>query len=151
MSSVVRHDAMVPSSIMPPPSSRRSRLILLAIAAMTIWGLAKPPSEEGAPGQHAAGEDRKLHSATIARLHDGEPYYVVVGDELRQRAFPTASVFNWRTPALYSAIALQPTIARGVFMLLGLVVLAATVKLLSTQPLPVIIGGAIAQAGAIGV
>jgi hypothetical protein len=151
MSDAARRVTPVRSSDAPPAPARRSRLILLAIAAATIWALTSRPGEEGAPGQHAAGEDRKLHSATIARLHDGEPYYVVVGDELRQRGFPAASVFNWRTPLLYSVIALQPMAARSALVLLGLLVLVATARLLITQPLPVVIGGAIAQSGAIGV
>lgn len=91
-----------------------------------------------------------LHLATIARVAKGDDYYVAVGEELRNRQYPTRSVFNWRTPALYRVLALSPFICRLALGALALVVLFATVKLLSPRPVPVVIVGSLLQSGALG-
>jgi hypothetical protein len=88
---------------------------------------------------------------TIRRLNAGEPYYIAVGDELRRRHFPTASPFNWRTPLLFSALALNPALGRAAFVVLGLLVLAGTVHLLNSRQSLVVVAGALAQSGAIWV
>ena len=42
--------------------------------------------------------DVALYRAEVERVHAGENYYQVAGQELVARGYPTASVFNWRTP-----------------------------------------------------
>jgi hypothetical protein len=50
----------------------------------------------------------------------GEPYYDAMGDELRRGHYPTTSVFNWRTPAHFVAVArLSVPTARVVLRLLA--------------------------------
>src|SRR4026209_2387691 len=98
-------------------SKGRARLTILVPGAVLAGGLLMRPDPGGAPGQPAGGEDQALHIATIARLHAGESYYVVVGDKLRRRGYPTASVFNWRTPALVRALAFNPVLGRVAFVL----------------------------------
>lgn len=132
-------------------SARAARLVLVALAGILVAGLIQVPDERGAPGQRGDGADQSLHTQTIARLRGGESYYVAVGDELRRRGFPTASVLNWRTPVLFSALSVQPDLGRVAFVVFALLVLAHTVRLLSRQPVAVVLGGAIAQSGAIGV
>jgi len=139
----------------PRLSLLRARLVLLAIAALIAAGVGggRLAARVGIAGQGlpGGGADQALLTATIARLQAGEPYYVVMGDELRRRGYPSSSAFNWRTPALFVTLALDPLVAHAAFVLIGVLILAVTVTLLGAQPLPVILAGAVAQAGAIGV
>lgn len=45
-----------------------------------------------------APTDIQLYQAEIDRIRQGEGYYAAAAAELRQRGYPTASIFNWRTP-----------------------------------------------------
>ncbi len=45
-----------------------------------------------------APTDIDLYNAEIDRMRQGEGYYAAAATELRSRGYPTASVFNWRTP-----------------------------------------------------
>jgi hypothetical protein len=137
----------------PSITPRRARIILVAIVAIALSGAVSRPllREVPRPNTPAQAQDLNLYEAVIERLHKGEPYYQVLGEELRSRHFPTVPVFNWRTPALFVALAWHPMMSRVLFVALGVLVLAASVKLLSTQPLLVVIAGACAQSGAIGV
>ncbi|MEX0586675.1 MAG: hypothetical protein WD176_08530, partial [Pirellulales bacterium] len=70
---------------------------VVAIAALVLASLpqfGKP--RIGDPS--ARGRDVALYLAEIDRVAKGEGYYAVAASELRQRGFPTRSVFNWRTP-----------------------------------------------------
>ena len=49
-----------------------------------------------------------MFSVVVERLRAGESYYPAMGDELRLEGYPSASVFNWRTPALYVVMAAMP-------------------------------------------
>ena len=134
----------------PVVSRGRAGLRLCALGVLFAVAVMAGPASGTSTGEVGSGEDMALHLATIARLASGEPFYVSVGEELRNRRFPTASIFNWRTPALYQFIALSPLTARIVLGALAVVVLFATVKLLSPQPVTVVILGAILQSGALG-
>ena len=82
-------------------------LLLLALTAVAAVAFSRQPGPLGAAV--AEGEsDVSLHSAVVGRLERGENYYDVTGDELRRRGYPTRSVFNWRSPLLFSAVALAP-------------------------------------------
>ena len=85
-------------------SPARARLALTLIAACCALGLIQPAvSPPKRSGLRAEG-DVALHSATIERIRSGEPYYDAVGGELRRREYPTASVFNWRTPLHFTVV-----------------------------------------------
>jgi hypothetical protein len=82
-------------------SRRAARLILAGtlVAIVVCVGFTLSPHassnlkpERGQPG------DVDLYQAVVERVGAGEGYYGVLGDELRGRGYPTASVFNWRTP-----------------------------------------------------
>jgi hypothetical protein len=49
-----------------------------------------------------------MFARVVARLEAGEAYYPAMGHELRSNNYPAASVFNWRTPTLYHALAAAP-------------------------------------------
>ena len=119
---------------------------VLACSALLPWKSAvRRPIEPG------GAADRTLYEATIQRLQAGESYYSALGQELRRRHFPTGSPFNWRTPLLFSALAVNLFVGRITFIVLGLLVLVGTVRLLSDKAVPVTIVGALAQSGAIWV
>ena len=52
-----------------------------------------------------AGGDSRFFEEVVARVRSGEGYYTAAGALLRSRDYPLASVFNWRLPLLYVAIA----------------------------------------------
>jgi hypothetical protein len=97
----------------PVRSAVPARLILLALAALFVsaeYTLANRPSHNGLSSA-SAPSDGDMFEAVVTRIRHGEPYYRAMGVELRQRNYPTASAFNWRTPLFYLAIASLP---RGV-------------------------------------
>lgn len=97
-----------------------ARAVLAALLAFVAIGLAPssaPPARRLPP---AGAGDAQLHLATIDHIRSGEPYYDAVGDELRRQHYPTTSVFNWRTPAHFVAVAyLSVPLAQGVLRLLA--------------------------------
>jgi len=123
-------------------------LLLLALTAVAAVAFSPQPGPLGAAVTEGES-DVSLHSAVVGRLERGESYYDVTGDELRRRGYPSRSVFNWRSPLLFSAVALAPRVARVVLIALGVVLLVLTVKQLAPEPSIVVLGGAIAQAGAL--
>ena len=91
--------------------------LLLAIGLVTLTrSVYRSPSAGSVPqhGDAVASQragDLALHQATLARTVQGERYYDAVGVELRQRRYPTRSVFNWRTPLPVWLIARLPGLA----------------------------------------
>ena len=138
----------VPATLSSP---RTRALSLLTILAMVLAAGVYSSLGAGPLGTAPAGgeDDVSLHTAIVNRVAAGEPYYDATGDELRRRGYPTRSVFNWRTPFLFTAVAAAPGIARVVLLALGLLLLAATVTQLASESSLVVVGGAVAQAGAI--
>jgi hypothetical protein len=81
--------------------------------------------------------DVALYRAEIERVHAGEDYYRVAGEELRQRGYPTASPFNWRFPAPMWLLGRMPSLAVGKVLLgvlAGLLVLWAFEALARERP-----------------
>lgn len=64
--------------------------------------------------------DVALYRAEIERVHAGESYYRVAGEELRERGYPTASPFNWRFPAPIWLMGWMPSPMTGKVLLGGL-------------------------------
>lgn len=128
----------------------RARLLLAALGVLLLAGAAPRSAPQTGGRNGASGEDMALHLATIERIASGHAYYVAVGEELRARRYPTRSIFNWRTPAFYRLVALDPFACRVVLGVLALVVLFAAVKLLSRLPVGAVLVGSILQAGALG-
>ncbi len=64
--------------------------------------------------------DVALYRAEIERVHAGEDYYCVAGEELRQRGYPTGSPFNWRFPAPIWLLGRMPSLTVGKVLLCGL-------------------------------
>jgi hypothetical protein len=103
---------------------RLRALLLLAAAALTV-GSAYPKARSVANETGKARiSDPEVYSRILSRLHDREPYYDVVGSELRMHSYATVEVFNWRTPLLWRGLALVPAVVRH-GMLIGLTVVVS--------------------------
>ena len=89
--------------IAPALEGKTSIAAAIVLGTLLVIGLRN--LERLSPGQYAVGDDAALHLASITRIGNGEPYYRVVGDELRTRGYPSAAVPNWRTPLHYSFVA----------------------------------------------
>ena len=103
----------------------RARLALAALIVLGILSLMPqsraPKAELPPPGRG----DTVLFESTIERLRAGEQYYDAIGAEMRQRNYPTASVFNWRTPAhLFFVSTVSAQTARMILRLLAIGTLA---------------------------
>jgi hypothetical protein len=64
-----------------------------------------PPSASG----HNAIGDGAFFRSVVDVMREGEPYYPAMGSMLRRHGYPAASVFNWRTPLLYTGLAAFPS------------------------------------------
>ena len=111
---------------------RFSRIVLAGLLALFLAAeLAPAPAVRHLTASDPS--DDQLFDAVITRIRAGEPYYAVMGAELRARHYPTASPFNWRTPALFELMAATPTWLPGVLLAaLGLIVLVMTFRLVDT-------------------
>jgi hypothetical protein len=81
---------------------RRARLqlaIWIILAAFCVIVTFSPLRSGYTSGpRFDAPTDVDLYEAEIARMRQGESYYQAAATELRSRGYPTASIFNWRTP-----------------------------------------------------
>ena len=129
-------------------SPARARLTLLALLGCLLSCLATPvpPYVRGSTGE--AG-DVAMYKAQLSRLRADEPYYRAIGDEMRLRGYATRSVFDWRTPLLFSTLARVPEGAgRAALVALGVLLLSATIATTARQSPWVACGTGIVQAGA---
>jgi hypothetical protein len=90
--------------------TRGQALLVLAALFLVVAGCVSisfgPPPKIGRSGP----ADGALYTAVVQRVHAGQSYYSVLGDELHSRGYPMRSVFNWRTPLLLELIAGLPSI-----------------------------------------
>jgi hypothetical protein len=110
------------------PSRRTARWIHAGLALLLAAGLWRPLPRHGTdiPVERT---DNALFSAVIERVARGEPFYASMGTELRARGYPSASVFNWRQPPLFVALARAPLVMRIVLVLLALGAIGGTAVL----------------------
>ena len=134
------------------PRDNRYRILRLAVPFVVLVAVlaetrsASPTASVGSP---VGGSDEAFYHAIVRRVHAGEPYYPVVADELRSKHYPSASLFNWRTPFLSLALAFNPSLGHALFAALVTVVLIGMVGLLAREALPITIAGAFAASGAL--
>jgi hypothetical protein len=114
-------------------TARSSRLVLLFLAALLVIGVWVPPAPPPNP-KTVPGGDIVLFRAVVDRMRAGEPYYATMRDELIHRGYPTASLFNWRPPITFILMARAPAAVHALMLGLGLVALAATVRVFRGQP-----------------
>jgi hypothetical protein len=130
------------------PTGARIRILAsvgIALAAVFIASISRAPAARG-----DSQRDVELFRAVVARMASGAPYYEAMGLELRQRRYPTASVFNWRTPFLYRAIAaMTPSVARAALVGLAVVLMALTAAVLRDHSTLAMLAGLVIQLGAV--
>jgi len=108
-----------------------ARLALLALALLTLYGLAwviSHPSEEAAPADELAIEkgDVAFYQAIVGHMAAGEGYYAAVAREQHQRGYPTRPFLTWRLPTLAWTIALLgETLAMNLLRVIALVTILA--------------------------
>ena len=125
----------------------RSWLILLSLAGLLAVGLWVPPKPPPNP-KTVPGGDIVLFTALVERLSSGAPYYETMREELRQRGYPTASIFNWRPPATLILMAKAPGVIHVVMCGLGILAFLGTVWLMKSRPVIVQIWAAVVTLGA---
>jgi hypothetical protein len=96
-------------------------LVSLAIAV----GVSLSPLAKGYADKPSRGPgDVALYRAEVDRMQAGQGYYEAAGIELRERGYPTRSVFNWRTPLPLWLIGKMPDPVFGKALLCGLAICA---------------------------
>ncbi|MBP9013734.1 MAG: hypothetical protein KBG22_09005 [Smithella sp.] len=91
----------------------RAVLIIVLLIASILYGLAVCRSHPYIEGKKPKDADLKCYQNIVERIHAGESYYSAAGDELRRFGFTTASVFNWRLPALAWLLGQFPSLKTG--------------------------------------
>ena len=80
----------------------QSRGVLIAVAVLIglAWWASPPRAVLCDVHDEKSGRlgDIFLYKAEVDRIRAGEGYYQAAAEELPTRNYPTASVFNWRTP-----------------------------------------------------
>ncbi len=100
----------------------QARAVLIALAGLIglgVWKSPAPPPTCGASEEKQRSGDIALYLAEIQRIHAGENYYQVAAEELVSRGYPTASVFNWRTPLPMWLIGKLPEVLWGRLVLIA--------------------------------
>jgi len=107
----------------------QARAVLVAfvlLIGLGLWKSPTPPTLCDVREENAKSGDVFLYMTEIRRIHAGENYYQAAAEELVAQGYPTASVFNWRTPLPMWLIGKLPNplcgrlilIAAGIVMLL---------------------------------
>ena len=118
-----------------PIQARAVLAAILAFSALCV-AITVSPWKSGfanSLGVQSPG-DVALYNAEIRRIRDGEGYYQAAAVELRSRGYPTASVFNWRTPLPMWLIGKLPhPVGKGLLTGLALVLIVAALRCTVSQ------------------
>jgi hypothetical protein len=104
-----------------------ARGVLIAALLTAVGGVAMTlsPLKSGfADAPNRGPGDLALYRAEVQRIRSGDGYYEAANIELRQRGYPTRSLFNWRTPLPMWLLGKLPHPLYG-RVLLGLLAVAA--------------------------
>ena len=128
-----------------PISRLKARGILgitLASVILCVGLSLSPMAQTAADRRSDEPADVALYWAEVKRIADGQGYYAAAAEELRQRHYPTRSVFNWRTPLPMWLIGVlpDPMLGGAILGLLALAVLMLSFALVARH-------GGIVQAG----
>jgi len=134
---------------------RRARLqlaIWIILAAFCVIVTFSPLRSGYTDGpRFNAPTDVDLYEAEIDRMRRGQGYYEAAAAELRSRGYPTASIFNWRTPLPMWLIANLPerggqallAVLPGGLVLAGFLWIAGEAGLLAGAVAAVLLFGAV--------
>jgi hypothetical protein len=108
------------------PWQARAVLIgLVLLIGFSLWNSPTPPPLCDLRVENAKSGDVFLYMSEIKRIHAGENYYQAAAQELVAQGYPTANVFNWRTPLpmwLIGALP-NPLCGRLILIAIGLAML----------------------------
>jgi len=107
------------------PWQARLALAGISLALAAAVGVSLSPLAKGYADKPSRGPgDVALYRAEVDRIQSGQGYYEAAAAELRERGYPTKSVFNWRTPLPLWLIGKLPDPVFGKALLCGLALLA---------------------------
>jgi len=124
--------------------ARSAARLGLAVGVL-ILGLLTPrvvtPSSAPASTSRESSGDAALFRGVVDKMRQGTGYYPAMNEMLRRMGYPTASVFNWRTPALYQFLAMFPTWqqARLVLILLAIAACAGAILVGAASSVPALV------------
>ncbi len=102
------------------PWPARSVLIAFALLmAIGLWKSPTPPALCNVREENPDNSDVYLYMSEVRRIHAGENYYQAAAELLPTLGYPTASVFNWRTPLPMWLIGIMPDELMGRLMLIA--------------------------------
>jgi hypothetical protein len=96
-----------------PLTAYRAAFITALLIASILYGFAVCRSHPYIEGKKPRDADLKCYQTIVEKIHAGESYYSAAGHELRSMGFTTASVFNWRLPALAWLLGKLPSLRTG--------------------------------------
>jgi hypothetical protein len=91
----------------------RAVFVIVLLIASILYGLAVCRPHPYIEGKKPKDADLKCYQTIVEKIHAGESYYSAAGHELRRMGFTTASVFNWRLPALAWLLGKLPSLRTG--------------------------------------
>jgi len=130
------------------PNGARARLV--AVLAVVVAATLFDGGTRGRTVRVEPQRDVELFRAVVAEMNAGSSYYEAMGSELRQRRYPSTSVFNWRTLLLYRTLALGPLAAARTALLAAAIALwVLTVLVIRRHSTLALIVAAVIQLGAV--
>ena len=135
------------AALAPPVGRLTARIVLAGLAVLLVWGIWRPLPRHGSatPDERT---DSALYSAVVGRVARGEPYYQALGVELRERGYPTGSVFNWRPPTLVLMLAHARVASFVLLLALVVAVIAGTLRLFYRESPELMLFALLIQVGA---
>jgi len=126
----------------------RAVLRLIGLALLGVFVVLATESQT-APRVATDWSDVRTYREMVGRLRAGEPYHVVIGDELRRRGYSTREIFHWRTPLLMTTLAAIPDRAsHDLLILLGIALIVMTDFTLRKHGLSIRVTAVVMQIGA---
>ena len=111
----------MPTSRFSDFTNKEAICLLVGALLLMIYGFASiNQAFPSRPHEDTDGEDARMYSRVIERIQAGEPYYHIVGEELRTRGYASRPFFNWRLPTIAWTIGHLPHAEWGRWLLIVL-------------------------------
>ena len=94
-------------------SAHRAFIIALLITTIIYGLIVCRPLPGVFESRQPKDADLKCYQTIVEQIQAGQSYYPAAGDTLRSMGYTTASVFNWRLPALAWLLGQLPSVRSG--------------------------------------